>query len=342
VPALTSSLTAAVGEKTSPAGLDTGQVADLAVAFAAVPDPRSSRGRWHPLTAILLIAACAVTCDANGITAMWQWAADAPDDVLARLHVRADPLTGARIPPSERTIRRNLARVDPQAVENAAGRFVAGRLKAAGLGTAVRTPPREREQRRAERGKRDHTRPPGRPKRRGVAFDGKVLRGARHRGGKRVSLLGTADHDTGAVVGQREIDAKTNEIPELRTMLNQIDLTGCVLTADAIHCQTDTAKAIIAAGGHYLLTLKANQVGLLQTVRGLLAGTDTDWSNRTHVGFDRGHGRTEQRTLRLAPADGHRLSPRRAGVSHRALPRRPGRATHRQADRLRHHQPARR
>jgi hypothetical protein len=78
-------------------------VDNLADAFTAIPDPRQSRGRWHPLVAILLIAACAVTCDADGFTAIWQWADDAPPWVLARLRVRPDPLTGLLRPPSDRT-----------------------------------------------------------------------------------------------------------------------------------------------------------------------------------------------------------------------------------------------
>jgi hypothetical protein len=82
VPARISSPTHARAEKTGPRGLDEARVADLAAVFARVPDPRSPRGRWHPLTAILLIAACSVTCDADGFTAMWQWAEDAPPDVL--------------------------------------------------------------------------------------------------------------------------------------------------------------------------------------------------------------------------------------------------------------------
>jgi predicted transposase YbfD/YdcC len=276
-------------------------VAGLAQAFAAVPDPRSVQGRRHPLTAILLIAACAVTCDADGFTAMWQWAGDAPQEVLARLGARVDPLSGARVAPSERTIRRTVARVDPQAVQDAAGTFVAARLGAAGLGPA-RAPVSEREARRAARAEPDRTRPPGRPTRRRLAFDGKALRGARRRGGTRVNLLAGACQDTGTVIAQRGINAKSNEIPELRALIAGMDLTGCLLTADAAHCQTATAAAIVAAGGDYLLTLKANQASLLQTVIALLVGTDDEWADRAHVSLDRGHGRTEQRTVRVAAA----------------------------------------
>jgi predicted transposase YbfD/YdcC len=295
VPAVPSSSTAAAGEKT-PYPCDAAQVDSLAAAFAAVPDPRSAKGRWHPLAAILLIAACAVTCDADGFTAVWQWAHDAPQEVLLRLGVRADPLTGLARPPSERTIRRTIARVDAQAVEDAAGGFVTSRLRVAGLGSNARTPAEPRSQ-------DPPTDAPAsqRPRRR-VAFDGKVVRGARRPGGRRVTLLAGADHDTATVIGQRQIDDKSNEIPELRTMVAGLDLTGCLATADAAHCQKATAEQVVAAGGHYLLTLKANQAGLLNTVAGLLAGVDAEWAGRSHHSTGRGHGRTEQRTVRLAAA----------------------------------------
>jgi predicted transposase YbfD/YdcC len=274
-------------------------VRSLADAFAVVPDPRSPLGRWHPLTSILLIAACATTCDANGMTAMWQWVDDADQQTLARLHVRVDPLSGRRRPPSERTIRRVLTRVDPQAVQQAAGAFVASKLQAAGLG---KPPVREREQRRAQRAGPD--RPPGRPDRVGVAFDGKTLRGARRRGGRPLGLLAGVEHGSGRVLAQHAIDTKTNEIPQLRTMVAGIDLAGLVATADAAHCQHATAEAIIAAGGDYLLVLKANQASLLQQVAPLLAGPDADWAEHRHDSTDRGHGRTEERSLRVAPATG--------------------------------------
>jgi predicted transposase YbfD/YdcC len=275
----------------------------LADAFAAVPDPRSPRGRWHPLVAILLIAACATTCDADGVTAIWQWVDDADERVLARLRVRRDPWSGRRVPPSERTIQRvlaRLARLDPQTVQDAAGAFLAGRLAAAGL---VRPPPvREREQRRAQG--RDRCRPRRRPRPRGVGFDGKVLRGARRPSGKRVGLLAGAEHGSGAVIAQRVIDTKSNEIPELRTLVAGMDLAGTVATADAAHCQRATAEAIVAACGHYLLILKANQVQLLKAVALLLSGPKQQWAGGRHDSTNRGHGRTEHRLVRIAAADG--------------------------------------
>src|SRR5262249_60071645 len=92
VPAEASSPADPASEKIGPAELALSQVDNLADAFAAVPDPRRPRGRWHPLVAILLIAACAVTCDADGVTAIWQWADHAPPGGLARLRGRPGPL----------------------------------------------------------------------------------------------------------------------------------------------------------------------------------------------------------------------------------------------------------
>lgn len=83
-----------------------------------------------------------------------------------------------------------------------------------------------------------------------------------------------------------------------------MDLTGCLLTADAAHCQKATAEAIVAAGGDYLLTLKANRGSLLKAVIPLLDGADAEWAGRAHVSVERGHGRTEQRSVRLTPATG--------------------------------------
>jgi predicted transposase YbfD/YdcC len=74
--------------------------------------------------------------------------------------------------------------------------------------------------------------------------------------------------------------------------------------ADAIHCQRATAAAIVAAGVDYLLTRKANQAGLLHAVMARLSGTDAEWAQRAHDHVNRGHGRTEQRTVRVAAATG--------------------------------------
>lgn len=61
------------------------------------------------------------------------------------------------------------------------------------------------------------------------------------------------------MIGQIAAAAKTNEIPTVQELLGLLDLTGAVVTMDAMHTQTATAELITAAGGDYLLTVKANQ-----------------------------------------------------------------------------------
>lgn len=94
---------------------------------------------------------------------------------------------------------------------------------------------------------------------------------------------------------QLAVGAKTNEIPLLRTLLDTIDdITGAVITADALHCQRDTATYITGRGGHYIFTVKNNQPSLRKRLKGLpwrqIPVLDTS--------TEHGHGRTSTRSLK--------------------------------------------
>jgi len=127
-----------------------------------VPDPRRLRGLRHPLLVILVLTACATLVAGNdGVTAIRQWAARTPQDVLHRLGARRNPLTGRYLVPSERTFRRVLAALDGDALDVAtcgyAADVVRGHAPVPGIATAD-DEPAEREQR---VGRPD--RPPHRP-----------------------------------------------------------------------------------------------------------------------------------------------------------------------------------
>src|SRR5215218_10411202 len=87
--------------------------------------PRKRRGRWHALGAVLAVSVAAVLAGARSLVAIGEWAADAPQPVLAALGVRGDPLRGVYRPPGEATVRRVLARVDPDALDLVLGRWLA-------------------------------------------------------------------------------------------------------------------------------------------------------------------------------------------------------------------------
>jgi hypothetical protein len=136
--------------------------------LATVPDPRAPRGRRHPLIAILAMAAAAVLGGARSMTAIAEWAADAPQPVRVALGARRDSPDRCSVP-SETTIRRTLGRLDADALAAAIGAWLANRD--------------------------DQTR-----HRRAIAVDGKTLRGATDAHGRQVHLLAAMDHTTRAVL----------------------------------------------------------------------------------------------------------------------------------------------
>ncbi|MFD3658942.1 transposase family protein [Streptomyces sp. NPDC058620] len=147
--------------------------------LSEVPDPRDPRGVRHALVVVLALAACAVLTGATSLLAVGEWIADAPPHVLERVGVRLDPLLPKRVRPTETTVRRLLARIDGDALDLAVGRWLADR----------RAPE------------------PGRL--RGLAVDGKSLRGAARTDGRRIHLLAALDHATGLVLAQLDVGAKS-------------------------------------------------------------------------------------------------------------------------------------
>ena len=92
------------------------------------------------------------------------------------------------------------------------------------------------------------------------AGDGKTVRGALRGDGSQVHLLSVFDVATGTVRAQREVDAKTNEIPELAPAVAHLDLIGQVVTLDALHTQAETARHLAEdKKAHYLMIVKGNQ-----------------------------------------------------------------------------------
>jgi Transposase DDE domain len=113
----------------------------------------------------------------------------------------------------------------------------------------------------------------------GVAVDGKTLRGAAgHHGHHRrlVNLLAALAHGSGSALAQRGVDAKTNEIAGFAPLLDQVDLAGRVVTADALHTQTEHARYLVEdRHADYVFTVKDNQPGLVQAIDRLPAGASS-------------------------------------------------------------------
>jgi len=264
------------------------QVASLMRVLAAVPDPRKRRGVRHRLVAVLVMSVCAVLGGMRSFVAIAQWARDSVES-CPQLR---DLLGGISRAPAESTIRRTLQRLDAAELDRLLGAWAQTRTTTTTTIDVVG----------------------GLPGLRAVAVDGKTLRGSGSNTaqgnpvGQR-HLLAAFDHAHGVVVGQVDVDAKTNEVPMLPTLLDRLDLTGTVVTADALHAVRSHAQYLHGRGAHYILTVKANQPALHAQLATL------PWAQIPVAYQDRntGHGRRETRTLKktavAAPAGpgGHGL-----------------------------------
>jgi predicted transposase YbfD/YdcC len=270
--------------------------------LARVPDPRSPLGRWHPLEFVLALAVCAFTAAGHDSpSAIADWASGCSQEVLVILGGRRDPWTRQVRPPCERTFRRVFTRADAAAFNDAVHGYLAALPKAA-PDALPETARHEREQRRAAAQARKPPVPGLLPQ---AAADGKTVRGAARPDGSQVHLLSAFHVGEGRTLAQREVGAKTNEIPELSPCIEGLDLAGMVVTLDALHTQRETARLLREdKGAHYLMIVKANQPTLLEQVTDALKGTDADFARASWAEEGKGHGRREKRSIRTAPADG--------------------------------------
>lgn len=192
--------------------------------FEALPDFRKARGKRFQLWSILSIAACATLSGARSFVAMAQWASEVPRDVLLRLGCRR------KKPPSEKTYRRVVNAIGAERFEETVGQWFARQ-------TALRGE--------------------------GISIDGKTVRGSADGEAPATHLLSACTHQEGVVLAQERVSEKTNEIPCVVPLLNDLDIEGSVVTADAMHTQKETARYIVEEKkADYLFTVKDNQPSL--------------------------------------------------------------------------------
>jgi predicted transposase YbfD/YdcC len=232
--------------------------------FGQLPDPRGRRGRRHPLAGSLVIAAAAVLAGARSFAAIGQFSRTLPQATLARLGTWQRPYSSWHVAPSETTLRCVLQQVDASELDRVVGCWLA-------------------EQAAAGRGP--------------IAVDGKVLRGTHQADGHQVHLFAALAHHSGTVLAQRKVDATTNETTQLEPLLDQVDLAGRVVTADALHTNSTEARWLVERGADYVLTVKDNQPGLVAAIDRLAPEVFLP----AHRTVDRGHGRIERRTIQTAP-----------------------------------------
>ncbi len=242
-------------------------VPPLAAVFAAIPDPRSPRGRRHPLVAILLLACVAMLAGARGQSGIADWAKNYGEPWRERL--------GLRHPqgPSQSTLHRVFAHLAVATLEAQLAQWaqqVVIALTDEDEGDSISL--------------------------HGVALDGKTLRMSARCGATDAHLLSLYSHRLGLVLGQIAVADKTNEIGASTDALAQVLLTGVVVTGDAMFTQIAIAEAICDAGNDYLLVVKENQPTLLDDLTTLFADADAPVQMAETV--DAHHPRVERRQVR--------------------------------------------
>ena len=130
-----------------------------------------------------------------------------------------------------------------------------------------------------------------------IAVDGKAIRssGKKGKAHSALQILTAYFTESGVVLGQESIHEKTNEIPIFQTMLDYLDISGKIITADAMHCQKETCKKIIENKGDYVFGLKENQKSLYEEIELFIHDKTNSKNMETFTATNNSHGRLEKR-----------------------------------------------
>ena len=207
--------------------------------LGALPDSRRGHGLRHRQRFVLACAAVSTLMGACGYRAFENTAKKFTQRQLKALGAKPDEEDGRYSPPSDSTFQRVLNRMDDGAVAT----LIGGWLAEQEIGAVAQ-----------------------------LAVDGKVLRGSGRHDGKPLQLLSAVTHHLRLTLDQLPIADKSNEIPALKPLLKKVEPPpGTLITADAMHCQQESARFITQdLGGDYLFGLKGNQSGILETAQHLL------------------------------------------------------------------------
>jgi len=232
-------LAAYEAEVAGPCPLRAPELESLLESLGALPDSRCGHGLRHKQRFVLASAAVCTLMGACGYRAFENTSKKFTQRQLRALGCTPDEEDSRYYPPSDSTFQRVLNKVDALAMASIIGTW----LQQQEIGALAQ-----------------------------LAVDGKVLRGSGRHDGKPLQLLSAVTHHLRLSLDQVAIQEKSNEIPALKPLLKKLDLPpGTLITADAMHCQQESARFITQElGGDYLFGLKGNQSGILDKAQRLL------------------------------------------------------------------------
>ena len=232
-----------------------------------VPEYRKPRGKRYPLRTVLAIAVAARLAGYRGVTAFAEFAELLSQEQLKAVDSFFSPSKQRYTAPSITTCHNIFADLSPETLDDAIGRWTA---QQAGPDTPL-------------------------------AMDGKDLRGASKQTEEgRQMMVAAVEHGTGMVLGQVEVGAKSNEIPAVRELSASPDITGRIVTLDAMHVQHETARCLLGGRADYVFTaVKNNQEAILDDLKAIRFG-NAPW----HETVEKGHRRWERRQCAVVDLSG--------------------------------------
>jgi predicted transposase YbfD/YdcC len=138
-----------------------------------------------------------------------------------------------------------------------------------------------------------------------ISFDGKVVCGSKHGNTDALQLMTAMVVENGLIIYQKRTSTKTNEIPVMQSMLANMDIKKAIITADAMHCQTETTALIRKGKGDYVLQVKKNQGNLYKEIAAYFHKSYRDTPELLKENLfnelDGEHGRINEREYRQLP-----------------------------------------
>jgi predicted transposase YbfD/YdcC len=233
----------------------------FAECFSLLVDPRKNQAQ-HDLTEMLFIALLGTLCGATTCCDLALFG-QAKEALLRKILVLEHGI------PSHDTFSRVFRIIDPDSFEKVFRRFT----KAFATATKIKGV---------------------------VALDGKTLRRAYERGQSHMPpVMVTAWSAMTRMALANVLAPGNNEAAGALQLIELLQLKGCVVTADALHCHRGMAKAIVERGGDYVLAVKNNRPGLLRDAKAAISAAERKKAKKAST-QDNGHGRNETRTAIVA------------------------------------------
>lgn len=131
-----------------------------------------------------------------------------------------------------------------------------------------------------------------------VSLDGKTIRstGRMASHGSPLHIVSAQISELGMTFAQKSVDGKSNEIPAVQELIGELEISGCVVVADALNCQKKTAKAIIAGKADYLLCAKDNQETLKKDIEDYVRDETLRKGMEKETKIEKSRERIEKRT----------------------------------------------